>query len=170
MTISNAQPPRSALMTLLMRWRAACGVVWSRKLLWLILIIALPVWLFLVYRWTIIPLAKAWQVAAVAVSGFVLLAAAGYGLRVVFRWVDWAAAVRSVGGWTTLVVWALAGVWLPWRLLWLVRPLATIAAEASVAAIRFALADALATGALLWLAAVLTPAPLDGRGTDGNSA
>jgi len=157
-------------MTLFSRWRAACSVVWSRKLLWLILTIALPVWLFLDYQWAGIPLAKAWQVAAVAVSGCVLLGVAGYALRVVFRSVDWAAAVRSVGGWTTLVLWALAGVWLPWRLLWLVRPLASIAAEATLAAIRFALADALATGALLWLAAVLTPAPVDGRGPDGNSA
>ncbi|MGO9239173.1 MAG: hypothetical protein ACLQBJ_00055 [Bryobacteraceae bacterium] len=170
MSISNAQPLRSPLMTLLMRWRAACCVVWSRKLLWLILIIALPVWLLLDYQWAGIPLARAWQVAAVAVSGFILLGVAGYALRVVFRSVDWAAAVRSAGGWTTLVLWALAGVWLPWRLLWLVFPRESIAAEATLAAIRFVLADALATGVLLWLAAVLTPAPLDGRGSDGNSA
>ncbi len=170
MSISNAQPLRSPLMTLFARWRAACCVVWSRKQLWLILTVALPAWLLLDYQWAGIPLAKAWQVAAVAMSGLVLLAMAGYSLRVVFRWVDWVAAVRSIGGWTTLALWALAGVWLPWRLLWLVIPRESIAAEATLAAIRFALADALATGALLWLAAVLTPAPLDSPGPDGNSA
>ena len=168
MSISNTQPLRSPLLTLLIRWRAACGVVWSRRLLWLILIVALPVWLFLDYHWAAIPLARPWQVAVVVVSGFVLLAMAGYSLRVVFRAVDWLAALRTVAGWTTLALWALAGVWLPWRLLWLVFPLESIAAEATLAAIRFALADALATGALLWLAAVFTPPPPSGGGSDGN--
>jgi hypothetical protein len=144
-------------MSLLSRWRAACCPVWRRKLLWLILAVALPIWLFLAYHWAGIPLAKVWQVAAVVLGGLLLLAAAGYALRVVFRAADWATALRTLAGWTTLVLWALAGLWLPYRLLWLVFPLESIAAEATLAAIRFALADALFTGALLWLAAVFTP-------------
>ncbi len=157
MDVPDNQPLSSALRALLSRWRAACCVVWHRKLLWLILTVALPVWLFLDYRWAGIPLAKSWQVAAVALGGLLLLALAGYALRIVFRPVDWPAALRTLSGWMTLALWALAGVWLPWRLLWLVFPLGSIAAEATLAAIRFALADALATGALLWLAAVFTP-------------
>ena len=78
-------------------------------------------------------------------------------MRVVFRSVDWPASLRTLTGWTTLALWLLAGVWLPWRLLWLVFPLDSIAAEATLASIRFALADVLAIGALLWLAAVLAP-------------
>jgi ABC-type iron transport system FetAB permease component len=168
MSISNSQPLSSPLATLLARWRAACVVVWNRKLLWLILFVALPVWLFLDYQWAGIPLAKTWQVVVVVLCGFVLLAVAGYALRVAFRSADWSAALRTVAGWTTLVVWALAGVWLPWRLLWLVFPRESIAAEATLAALRFALADALATGALLWLAAVFTPPPPPSGGSEGN--
>jgi hypothetical protein len=147
----------SPLKNLLSRWRAACCVVWRRKLLWLILAVALPVWLFLDYHWAGIPLAKSWQVIVVALGGLVLLASAGCAFRVVFRPVVWSVALRTAAGWTTLVLWALAGVWLPYRLLWLVFPLESITAEATLAALRFALADALATGALLWLAAVFTP-------------
>ena len=157
MDIPDNHPVRSPLKNLFARWRAACRVVWRRKLLWLILIVALPVWLFLDYRWAGIPLAKSWQVAAVALGGLVLLALAGYALRFVFRSVDWPAVLRTLTGWTTLALWLLGGVWLPWRLLWLVFPLDSIAAEATLAAIRFALADVLAIGALLWLAAVLAP-------------
>ena len=156
MTIPDNQPASSPLVKLFSRWRAACCVVWRRKLLWLILVVALPVWLFLAYHWAGIPLAKSWQVAAVALGGLLLLGLGGYALRVVFRSVAWSASLRTIAGWTTLALWLLAGVWLPWRLLWLVFPLDSIAAEATLAVIRFALADALATGALLWLAAVLT--------------
>ena len=157
MDIPDNQPVRSPLKNLLARWRAACCVVWRRKPLWLLLVVALPVWLFLDYHWAGIPLAKPWQVAAVALGGLVLLALGGYALRVVFRSVDWPASLRTLTGWTTLALWVLGGVWLPWRLLWLVFPLDSIAAEATLAIIRFALADVLAIGALLWLAAVFIP-------------
>jgi len=67
------------------------------------------------------------------------------------------APLRTLAGWTTLALWLLAGLWLPYQLLWLVFPLDSIAAEATLAAIRIALADTLSIGALLWLAAVFTP-------------
>jgi len=156
--------------TLLARWRDACREVWRRKWLWLLLTLVLPAWLLLVYQWAGIPLAKTWQVLLVALSGLLLLAAAGYALRVVFRLVGWPAALRSVSGWATLVVWALLGVLLPYRLLWLVVPLGSIASEAVSAAVRFALADVLAMGALLWLAAALTLPPAHSHRPDGGSA
>ena len=160
---SNGSP----FATLLTRWRDACREVWRRKWLWLFLTAALPIWLLLDYQWAGIPLAKTWQVLVVAISGLLLLAAAGYALRVVFRAVRWPAALHSFSGWATLLVWAVPGVWLPYRLLWFVVPLGSIASEAVSAAVRFALADVLAMGSLLWLAAALTPPSTQIRPPDG---
>jgi len=157
MSTSDSSTAAPSLHALWPRWRCALGEVWQRKLTWLLLAVALPVWLALDYQWAGIPLAKTWQVLVVTIAGVLLLAAAGYALRVVFRRVFWGAALRSAYGWLTVLAWLAVGVWVPYKLLWLVFPLSTIAAEAVSAAIRFALADVLATGALLWVAAALAP-------------
>jgi hypothetical protein len=144
----------NALRETLTLWRTAAIAPFHRKLLWTALFFALPLWLWLVYEWPLIPLARVWQLAAVAVSGLLLLALFGLALFSAFRMSDLRMLARPVN-WIAVVVWAGLGLWLPYRIVWWVTPLGSVRAETISLVVRFAVADKLACYALLWLAAVL---------------
>lgn len=135
-------------------WRSGLQGVWQRKLLWLALMVFTPGWLISVYNWAALPLARPWQLALVAATGLVLIALPAAALWLIFRDIDWA-ALLTAPGYTTVVLWALLGVWLPWQMVWWVIPFESATLEGVSAAIRFVAADALFGASLLWLGRML---------------
>jgi hypothetical protein len=130
------------------------GGIRQRKLLWLALMVFTPGWLIAVYNWAALPLARPWQLAGVAATGLVLIALPAAALWLIFRGISWAALITAQG-YTTVVLWALLGVWLPWQIVWWVIPFESATLEGVLAAIRFIAADALFGASLLWLGRVL---------------
>ena len=151
---NNSQPANSSSKRLLATWSGGVRAVWQQRLAWLMITAALPVWLVLVYLWTGIPLARAWQVALVALCGLALMAPVSYVLYRIFHGVDWSAATRDAVAWLALLPWAALGVWLPYKLLWWAFPLGSIAIEGIAAGVRLAIAGLLFTGGLFWLSAI----------------
>jgi hypothetical protein len=97
--------------------------------------------------------------AVVALTGLILIALPVAALWLVFRCINWP-TLLTAAGYTTVVLWALLGVWLPWRIVWWVIPFESATLEGALAALRFLTADALFSAALLWLGSVLAaPAP-----------
>jgi hypothetical protein len=152
--LANRHEPAERLRALFRAWRFGLGGVWHRKLLWLTLTVFTPGWLISVYSWAALPLARPWQLAVVAAAGLMLIALPAAALWLVFRGLDWRALITAPG-YTTVVLWALLGLWLPWQLVWWVIPFESARAEGVLAAIRFVAADALFTAGLLWLGRVL---------------
>jgi hypothetical protein len=146
--------PSERLRDLIRDWRSGLGGIWQRKLLWLALIVFTPGWLIAVYNWAALPLARPWQLAVVAATGLVLIALPAAALWLVFRGIAWP-ALLTAQGYTTVVLWALLGVWLPWQIVWWVIPFESATLEGVLAAIRFVAADALFGASLLWLGRVL---------------
>jgi hypothetical protein len=146
--------PAERLGELLRLWRAGLGGIRQRKLLWLALMVFTPGWLIAVYNWAALPLARPWQLAVVAATGLVLIALPAAALWLIFRGISWAALITAQG-YTTVVLWALLGVWLPWQIVWWVIPFESATLEGVLAAIRFIAADALFGASLLWLGRVL---------------
>jgi hypothetical protein len=130
------------------------GGVWKRKLLWLALMVFTPGWLISIYNWAALPLARPWQLALVALSGLILIALPAAAMWLIFRGIMWP-ALLTPSGYTTVVLWALLGVWLPWQMIWWVIPFESAALEGALAALRFLTADALFSAALLWFGSVL---------------
>jgi hypothetical protein len=146
--------PAERLGELLRLWRTGLGGIWERKLLWLALIVFTPAWLISVYNWAALPLARPWQLAVVAATGLVLIALPAAALWLIFRGIAWG-ALLTAPGYTTVVLWALLGLWLPWQIIWWVISFESATLEGVLAAIRFVAADALFTASLLWLGRVL---------------
>jgi len=146
--------PAERLGELLRLWRTGLGGIWQRKLLWLALLVFTPGWLISVYNWAALPLARPWQLAVVAATGLVLIALPAAALWLIFRGIAWG-ALLTAPGYTTVVLWALLGVWLPWQIVWWVIPFESATLEGMLAAIRFVAADALFIASLLWLGRVL---------------
>jgi hypothetical protein len=151
---SNQHEPPAQLHQLFRVWRAGLGGVWRRKLLCLALILFTPGWLISVYNWAALPLARPWQLAIVAVTGLILIALPAAALWLIFRGIAWS-ALLTAPGYTTVVLWALLGVWVPWQIVWWVIPFESATLEGALAAIRFVAADALFSASLLWLGSVL---------------
>lgn len=63
------------------------------------------------------------------------------------------ALLNSPAAWTAVALFACAGVWLPYRLVWWVPRFATLQGQAASAGARFLAAWFLFTGGLAWLAA-----------------
>jgi hypothetical protein len=166
--VRQTDPPRqhepaARLGALFQDWRTGLGGVWRRKLLWLALIVFTPGWLISVYNWAALPLARPWQLALVAATGLVLIALPAAALWLIFRGIAWA-ALLTAPGYTTVMLWALLGVWLPWQIVWWVIPFESATLEGVLAAIRFVAADALFGASLLWLGSVLArPQACQGR-------
>ncbi len=153
-TESGRHEPAERLRYLLSDWRAGLGGVWRRKLVWLALLLFTPGWLISLYNWAALPLGKPWQLGVVALTGLVLLALPAAALWLVFHGIDWRALVTAPG-YTSVVLWALLGAWLPLHLVWWVVPFESAVLEGLSAALRFVAADALFGAGLLWLASVL---------------
>ena len=161
---SDRHEPTERLLELFRVWRSGLSGVWRRKLLWLALIVFTPGWLIAIYNWAALPLARPWQLALVAATGLVLLALPAAALWLIFRGIKWS-ALLTPPGYTTVVLWALLGVWLPWQIVWWVIPFESATLEGALAALRFLTADALFSASLLWLGSVLASpeaAPQDG--------
>lgn len=151
---TNRHEPAERLRALFRVWRSGLGGIWRRKLLWLALTVFTPGWLISVYGWAALPLARPWQLAVVAATGLVLIALPAAALWLAFRGLDWR-SLATAPGYTTVVLWALLGLWLPWQLVWWVIPFESSRLEGVLAAIRFVAADALFSAGLLWLGRVL---------------
>lgn len=154
---SNAHEPSARLSELLEIWRNALLGVWQRKLLWLALIFFAPCWLTAIYHWAAMPLARPWQLILVAATALILIAVPAAALWFNFRHIAWA-VVLTAPGYTTVVLGALCGLWLPWQIIWWVIPFGSAALEGSLAAARLALADILFSAVLVWLGVVLSRA------------
>jgi hypothetical protein len=152
--LASRHEPAERLRALFRVWRSGLGGIWRRKLLWLALTVFTPGWLISVYGWAALPLARPWQLAVVAAAGLVLIALPAAALWLVFRGLDWR-SLATAPGYTTVVLWALLGLWLPWQLVWWVTPFESSNLEGVLAAIRFVAADALFSAGLLWLGRVL---------------
>jgi hypothetical protein len=151
---SNGRGPSERLHELFRDWRSGLGGVWRRKLLWLALTLFTPGWLISIYNWAALPLARPWQLAVVALTGLILIALPSAALWLIFRRAS-LTALFTAPGYTSLMLWALLGVWLPWRIVWWVIPFKFAMIEGASAALRFIAADALFSASLLWLGRVL---------------
>lgn len=145
------------LHELLRSWRAGLSTLWRRKFVWLALCLFTPGWLMAVYNWAAWPLARPGQLALVAAAGLALIALPVAALWLVFRGVAWS-AVLTARGYTSVMLWALLGAWLPWQLIWWVIPFESATLEGVLAALRFLAADAIFSGSLLWLGGALSHA------------
>jgi hypothetical protein len=92
--------------------------------------------------------------AVVALSGLILIALPAAALWLIFRGIKWP-ALLTAPGYTTVMLWVLLGVWLPWQMIWWVIRFESTALEGALAALRFLTADALFSAALLWFGTVL---------------
>ena len=151
------------LIDLLRDWREGVKAVPRRKLLWLALSVFLPGWLLALSNWASWPLDRPWQLALAVGGGLVLLILPGAALWLVFRGIA-SRAVLSAEGYTSVVLWALLGVWLPHRLTWWQIRFESATLEGAVTVFRFVAADAILSGSLLWLGGVLSLRKDDPRG------
>lgn len=150
----SQREPSARLGELFHAWRVGLVGVWRRKLLWLALIVFTPGWLISIYNWAALPLARPWQLAVVALLGLILIALPAAALWLIFWGASWT-ALLTAPGYTTLVLWALLGLWLPWQMVWWVVPFESATLEGALAAMRFFAADVLFSAASLWLGCVL---------------
>lgn len=150
----NRRRAREAPQSLAQTCRTALEVVWSRRWLGLTLVAAMPVWLFLTYEWTAIPLNHWWWIISSMLAGFALTGAAGYAVRVVFRGANLKKLYSGVAQVAT-ALWLVAGVGVPWLLV-SVGPMMCLTFDV---VLRFILADLILFAGLLWIAAVLMPEP-----------
>lgn len=164
---SNMHEPSARLHELLRIWRAGLGGVWRRKLLWLAYIVFTPGWLICIYNWAALPLARPWQLTLVALTGLILIALPAAALWLIFRNIAWS-AVLTAPGYTTVVLWALLGIWLPWQIIWWAVPFESATLEGALAAIRFLTSDVLFSAALIWLGGVLSRPEVALRGSRDN--
>lgn len=146
--------PSAHLRELLVLWRAGLRGVWRRKFLWLALSVFTPGWLLALNSWSTWPLERPLQLALAALGALMLLALPAAALWLVFRGLR-SRTVVTAQGYTSLVLWALMGGWLPHRLVWWGIPFESATLEGVAAAIRLVLADAIFSGSMLWLGGVL---------------
>jgi hypothetical protein len=151
----DVHEPSVRLHELLRMWRGGLRGLWRRKLLWLALAVFTPGWLISVYNWAALPLARPWQLAVVAATGLLLAALPAAALWLIFRSIVWS-ALLTAPGYTTVVIWALVGLWLPWQIVWWVTPFESATLEGALAALRFVIADLLFSAVLIWLGSVLS--------------
>jgi hypothetical protein len=141
---------------------ASVARVWAHKLLWLGETLLLGVTGAAVYGWLALPVATVWHLVAHLLLAGAILALLYFGLRLASRSLgpaNWKRAARAPQFWIFALACVAAGVWLPFRLIWWIPVFDALAAQAASAALRFTMAAALCTGALLCLLAAVRGIP-----------
>lgn len=135
---------------------AAAARVWAHKLLWLGEIVLLGVTGAVAYGWLALPVATVWHLVAHLLLAGAILSLLYFGLRLASRALgpaDWKRAIHAPQFWILAFVCIVAGLWLPFRLIWWIPVFDALAAQAASVALRFAAASVLFTGAMLCLLA-----------------